>query len=50
MQLLQAGIPLSLLVDLVDPDGPDSALIALMEGWADGDVTRSGTAGGYCLA
>ena len=41
MQLLQAGVPLSLLVDLVDPDGPDSELIALLEGWTD-DVTRRG--------
>lgn len=34
MRLLRAGVPLSLLIDLVEPGGPDSALIALVEGQA----------------
>jgi hypothetical protein len=31
MVLLAAGIPLSLLVDLIEPNGPDSALISTRE-------------------
>jgi hypothetical protein len=27
MQLLRAGVPLSLLIDLISPDGPDSVSI-----------------------
>lgn len=27
MQLLRAGVPLSLLLDLADPDGPDTRAI-----------------------
>jgi len=32
MRLLRAGVPLSLLIDLVDPEGPDSSAISLVEG------------------
>jgi hypothetical protein len=31
MSLLRAGVPLSLLIDLVRPDGPDSADLFLHE-------------------
>lgn len=31
MAWLSAGVPLSLLLDLLDPDGPDSAHIAEVE-------------------
>jgi hypothetical protein len=31
MRLLAAGVPLSLLIDLSDQDGPDSALISASE-------------------
>jgi hypothetical protein len=31
MQLLVAGVPLSLLIDLTSPDGPDSAVISARE-------------------
>lgn len=34
MELLRAGVPLSLLVDLVAPEGPDSELISLLEAGA----------------
>lgn len=36
MSLLAAGVPLSLLVDLADPDGPDS--VALYRSEAPGRV------------
>jgi hypothetical protein len=32
MRLLAAGVPLSLLLDLASPTGPDSTLIAATEG------------------
>ena len=31
MRLLAAGVPLSLLLDLISPDGPDSERIAAIE-------------------
>lgn len=35
MALLAAGIPLSLLVDLLEPNGPDSRQISVRERLAD---------------
>jgi hypothetical protein len=35
MKLLEAGVPLSLLVDLTSQEGPDSAQIIATEGPAD---------------
>jgi hypothetical protein len=35
MKLLEAGVPLSLLVDLTSQEGPDSAQIIVSEGLGD---------------
>jgi hypothetical protein len=43
--LLREGVPISLLCDLLDPDGPPSRQILAAEAFAD-DVRRSHPAGG----
>jgi hypothetical protein len=43
MGLLRAGVPLSLLMDLTTPDGPESLSIYYREspGWRNGDSPRT---------
>jgi hypothetical protein len=43
MGLLHAGVPLSLLIDLTTPDGPESLSIYYREspGWRSGDSPRT---------